>query len=244
MIFIILLILAAVLFILYKVVTDSTIPSINVSINNRKNSDSIKNSYNTTTNVDNSTHTTNNFNSNYSSNDTSSSNLGLIPFLVGAVAIAVIVTNFYKSNIDKINLVIVFSVLTIAIIYLGVGFYSNFKGSLTKEFILYLVLSFLALILVIYFFFYPTYIPDSVKDVLSSPEAVNANSLKADTASFILFRLIGSFGQIVITLISLIQILRRYSFDQIKASFISMTFISILFFFATSGLFSKLISLY
>lgn len=243
MLFIILLILTAVLFILYKVVTDSTIPSIKLSINNRKNSDSIKNSYNTTTTINNSTHTTNNFNNNYSSND-SSGDLGFLPLLFGTITIGVIVTNFYKSNIDKINLVLFFSVLAIAIIYLVIGFYYNFKGKLTKEFIIYLVISFLALLVVIYFFFYPKYIPDSVKDVLSSSEPINANSLKSDTATFIIFKLIGGFGQVVITLISLVQILRRYSFDQIKASFIFMTFISILFFFATSGLFSKLISLY
>lgn len=217
--------LVAVLFILYKVVTSTTIPNLNININNKNRSPYIRDSFNNTTNIDNSTHNTINFSDN-SYNDSSN----IILYLLGLFITGVIATNFYKKNIDKINSVLIFSILIVAVIYLCVVLYSKLKGFLSKELIVYLILSFWALFIVIYFFFYPQYTP------------ANISTLKPYTATFIILRLIGSFGQIIITLVSLVQILKNYSLDQIKTSFIVMTIISIICFMSTSGIALHLIT--
>ncbi|WP_143314961.1 hypothetical protein [Clostridium sp. HBUAS56017] len=241
MTFIVLLILAAVLFILYKVVTSDKIPNLNVNINNRRNSPSIKGSFNNTTNIDQSTHTNINFESKSSNNPNTLEDL--ITYILGFIFCAVIVTNVYKKYINQINSILIYSVLIIAFIYILTVLFAKFRGTLTSNLIVYLVVSFCALLVVVYFFFYPKYPPNNISSVLSTTTPVNMSTVDTSIATFIIYQLVGCLGQILFMLISLIAVIRNYSYNQIKNSCIATVIFAVAFSLATSGAFLHLISL-
>ncbi len=231
-------ILLIVLFILYKVITSPSIPSIKVDINtNRRNSHTIKNSFNPSVNIDNSTniHQTTKILNRTSNTSESDNDFWLILFGFGAFG--VILINFYKKYINEINLILFFSVLAIACIYILVGLIFKLKDTLTTELITYLIISFLALSVVIYFSFYPRHKPDNLSAILSSQIAIDSLSINSSIANFIILRLVGSFGEILCIIWFLYKLIKNYSYNQIKSNYIWLGFLTLIFTLLTSGIF-------
>lgn len=243
MAFIITLILGSVLFILYKVVTSTNIPNLNVNINtSRKNSPNIKNSFNHTTNVYKSIHNNINVNQNNSSGS-NGSDPSIVAFIALPIIAGLILFNTYKKYLKEINSTLIYSVLAIALIFIMIALFSKFRGTLTTNLIQYLLISFFALFVVVVFYFFPLYSPDNLTSLLSSQTPMDLPSLDSNIVAFIALQLIGSFGQIIVTLIVTIYTLRKFSDNQLKYSYTTLSIVTTICFISTSGILANLIKM-
>ncbi|WP_443660129.1 hypothetical protein [Clostridium algidicarnis] len=241
MAFIILLpILSIVLFILYKVVTSTNLPKINVRINaNRRNSPTIKNSFNTTTNIDKSTHINHITEVSNSPTNTDSS---AIESLISGAIILVIILNIYKKYFSQINIFLICAPFAILMLYLFVVLIFKIKNTLSIELIIYLSISFLAVLIVIVFYFFPIFKPDDINALLSSE--ITFSSLSNPSVSFIFQSLLGSFAQLLFIFIALIQLIKNYTYNQIIFNYKFIGWATIFTFLLTSGIVFRLLELF
>ncbi|WP_434304186.1 hypothetical protein [Clostridium botulinum] len=239
MAFILSLILAAVLFILYKAITGNSLPNIKFSFNaNRKNSANIKNSFNTnismdnSTKIDNSTHNQFNF-----SNSTNSNNSHDIIYVEAAIFVISILLGlkFYKSYYTQINIAIICSPLIILVLYLLATFIFKSKDMLNDLVIKYMATTLFLTSVVIIFYFFPIYKGAGINSLLSSE--INISILKNISVNYIVLGLLGCIFQILSTVLAFIQLIRNYNYRQIKFNYKYISFTTLFSFLATSGVF-------
>lgn len=221
-------------FIIFKIVTSQSPFNINTNVNN--NNKIFKNSFNTVNDNSINVKTVTNINVQYSKKTSYNDDNSWYSIIICFIAIATTISlyNKYQSYID------IFIIVSLCLYLIFLGFHTYIKFN-TKKMLQSLLFSIALVSLLIYFYFYPLYIPENIEALYNANKITLSliwdNMIAASfifTNSFTIFASICMFYQELFSLF----VKKTYCYKYIFHSKLYILFFIILF---ESGLLYKIV---
>ncbi len=239
-------IVAILLYIIYKILTGTTIPNIDVKLDvSRKNSHNIKyrDDHRINIKIDESTHYHNAYpinnirNNSTGDNDDSFASIILFSFCM------MFVFTLYQRYIKYVNYCIISTPIIVSIIYICVSIFYRTKNILNIELIKYLFISLFTVLIIIISSLFPFFVPDKLNTLLTSQ--ITPNIIEDfPLIIFVIFKLLGYGLHVFIIFCLLVGICRHYSYEKIRSSYSPLIIMTIICFLFTSGIVSKTLTFF